>query len=203
MKKLLPVLFVVFSGALYAQSGEAWFSAGGSILTNANLGSPVVNGNPSDVQLNDGFSFGFRLGINTGNHFGHEIQYEYNRTHFLDNTGDVFGTAGSYGMAIHQGGYNFLYYFTPEGSRIHPFVTGGVMFDNFVPPGSSSQSGGGSLKFGFNYGVGVKVRITHLFAVRADLREYESGKPSFGGLLVNQSGLLNQTEATAGFGLYF
>ena len=46
-------------------------------------------------------------------------------------------------MAIHQGGYNFLLYATPEGTRIRPFATGGVVFANYVPPGASATSGGG------------------------------------------------------------
>src|ERR1700674_4147742 len=108
MKRYLPVLFAISSGALWAQSGELWFSAGESILSNKNLGS-ATGGPPSDVQLDNGFRFGFRFGFNTGGRMGHEIQYAYSRTHFIDNTGAVLGAVGSAGMAIHEGGYNFLY----------------------------------------------------------------------------------------------
>ena len=204
MRRYLPVMLVVFSGALRAQSGELWFSAGESILSNRNLGTPFATGGlPTDVQLDNGFRFGFRFGFNTGRHIGHEIQYAYSRTHFIDNTGAILCTISKAGMAIHEGGYNFLYYATPEGSRIRPFATGGLHFANFVPPGSSATSGGGSTKFGFNYGAGVKVKLGSKFGVRLDVREYETGKPNFGGLLVHQSGLLRQTEVTAGFGLLF
>jgi opacity protein-like surface antigen len=204
MKRYLPVLLVIFSGALWAQSGELWFSAGESILSNRNLGTPLaVGGLPSDVQLDNGFRFGFRFAFNTGGHMGHEIQYAYNRTHFVDNTGAIFGAVSKPGMAIHQGGYNFLFYATPEGTRIRPFATGGVHFANFVPPGSSAGYGGGSTKFGFNYGAGVKVKVSSLFGIRFDLREYETGKPDFGGILRHQSGLLRQTEVSAGFGVLF
>jgi opacity protein-like surface antigen len=203
MRRYLPVVFLTFSGALWAQSGELWFDAGESILSNRDLGTPFVSGGrPSDVQLDNGFRFGFRFGFNSGGHIGHEIQYAYNRTHFIDNTGAILGV-NSAGMAIHQGGYNFLYYATKEGSRIRPFGTGGVHFSNFVPPGASATSGGGSTKFGFNYGAGVKVKISSLFGIRFDLRQYQTGKPDFGGLLNNQSGLLRQTEVSAGFGLLF
>lgn len=203
MKRYLPVLFVAFSGALWAQSGELWFSAGESILSNRDLGTPFANGKPTDVQLDNGFRFGFRFAFNTAGHMGHEIQYAYNRTHFIDNTGAFLGAATSQGMAIHQGGYNFLLYATPEGSRIRPFATGGVHFSNFVPPGSSAASGGGNTKFGFNYGGGVKVKLTSLFGLRFDVRQYQTGKPDFGGLLQNRSGLLRQTEVSAGFGVLF
>lgn len=204
MKRYLPVLFVIFSGALWAQSGELWFSAGESLLSNRNLGSPLgPAGLPTDVQLDNGFRFGFRFAFNTGGHVGHEIQYAYNRTHFIDNTGAILGAVTKAGMAIHEGGYNFLYYATPEGTRIRPFATGGVHFANFVPPGSSATYGGGSTKFGFNGGAGVKVKVSSLFGIRFDVREYWSGKPDFGGTLSNQSGLLRQTEVSAGFGVLF
>ncbi|MEI9811685.1 MAG: hypothetical protein WDO18_02990 [Acidobacteriota bacterium] len=61
-------------------------------------------------------------------------------------------------MAVHTGGYNYLIYANHEGNRVRPFATGGLQFSNYVPPGSSAYNGGGSNKFGFNYGGGVKVR---------------------------------------------
>ena len=82
-------------------------------------------------------------------------------------------------MAIHQGFYNMLVYATPEGSRFRPFATGGGHFSNFVPP-CSAQYGQGSNKFGVNYGGGLKVRVSDKFLVRADYRQYLTGKP-FGG----------------------
>ena len=197
MKRYLPVVLVIFSGALWAQSGEVWFSAGESILSNKNLGS-ATGGPATDVQLDNGFRFGFRFGFNTGGRMGHEIQYAYSRTHLFISGTDVGG------MAIHEGGYNFLLYATPEGSRFRPFGTIGGHFANFVPPGSSATSGAGSTKFGFNYGAGVKVKVTSLFGLRFDVRQYQMGKPDFfGGTLFNRSGLLRQTEVSAGFGLLF
>src|SRR5579863_1590202 len=92
MKRYLPVLFLIFSGSLWAQSGELWFSAGESLLSNRNLGSPFSTGGlPTDVQLDNGFRFGFRFAFNTGGHMGHEIQYAYNRTDFIDHTGTILG----------------------------------------------------------------------------------------------------------------
>ncbi len=44
-----------------------------------------------------------------------------------------------YGMATHQGFYDFLVYATPEGSKIRPFIAAGAQFSNFVPPGSSAS----------------------------------------------------------------
>jgi opacity protein-like surface antigen len=197
MKKLLAVAFVVFSSAAWAQSGELWFDAGESLISNGGLGTDqVFGGSPNDVELTNGFRFGFRFGINTAGHFGHEIQYAYSRTQLKYN--DQGGI--EQGMAIHQGGYNFLAYATSEGSRIRPFGTGGVGFSNYVPPGSSATSGGGSTKFGFSYGGGVKVRVTDLWAVRFDLRQYTTPKPFD---LPLKSGWIRQTEVSAGIGIMF
>jgi opacity protein-like surface antigen len=204
MKTFLPLLLLGFSGALWAQSGELWFSGGASILANRNIGSPFSDGQPDDVRLGDGFRAGIRFALNSSGHLGHEFQYAYNRTRVTDVTGVVLGDPGSAGMAIHQGGYNLLYYFRPtnEEQTVRPFVTGGVHISDSVLPGSAALTRT-SIKPGFNVGVGVKVRISTLFALRFDVRQYETGKPNWGGVLVSQGGLLHQTEASAGVGIYF
>jgi hypothetical protein len=204
MKILLTLLLIGFSGVLYAQTGELWFSGGASILSNHQLGSTAPDGNPADVLLFNGHRVGLRFGFNSDGHIGHEIQYAYNRTDLRDNTGLILPDEPRVGMAFHQAGYNFLYYFTAikEGSKIRPFVTGGAHFSDFVLPGKATSQGS-SVKAGFNYGVGVKVRISTLFAFRLDLRQYETGKPNWSDILFKQNGLLHQTEASAGLGIYF
>jgi hypothetical protein len=74
------------------------------------------------------------------------------------------------------------------------------MFANYVPPGSSATSGGGDNKFGFNYGGGVKVRVTSLFGLRFDVRQSTTPKPFD---LPLREGWLRQTEISAGFGVIF
>ena len=104
------------------------------------------------------------------------------------------------GMGIHQVMGNYLLYATRDGARIRPFATGGIHFSNFVPPGSSVTSGGGSTKFGLNYGGGLKVSVTKIWALRFDLRRYETRKPFD---LFYKDGWLHQTEASAGIGIQF
>lgn len=202
MKKLAVVLFLACAGSAWGQLFEVWFNGGQSLLSNKGLGTlnadPTtgaigVGASKNDVQLEDGFRFSFRMALNNESHFGHEVQYAYSRTQLNINGSEQ-------GMAIHQGGYNFLLYATHEGTRIRPFATGGVMFANYVPPGSSATSGGGSNKFGFNYGGGVKMRVTSLFGVRLDLRQYTTPKPFD---LPLKEGWLRQTEISAGFGVVF
>jgi len=198
MKKLLMVVFLAGASSAWGQYGELWFNAGESIMSNGGLGSSSPTGNKDDVKLDNGFRFGFRIGFNGDTIFGHEFQYAYSHTHLLANGQDLGG------MAVHTGGYNFLIYATPEGTRVRPFATGGVMFNNYVPPGSSAAQGGGSTKFGFNYGGGLKVRVGDKWAVRFDLRQYTTPKPNFFNppLFLND-GWIRQTEASAGFGFVF
>lgn len=206
MKKCMLAWLVLSTSALFAQSGELWFSGGASLLAPKNIGSPSPDGDQSDIRLGDGFRFGFRYDLNSAGHIGHEIQYAYNRTDLTDNTGAILGDAGSAGVAIHQAGYNVLYYLheTREALKVRPFLTAGVHFSDFVLPGSGGPQGS-SVKFGGNFGGGVKVRLSPLFAFRADVREYMTGKPSWDQLAVTHSGigLLFQTELSAGFGVIF
>jgi len=194
MRKLLTVFVFLASGTLWAQSGELWFSAGQSMLSNSGIGSVSILGSKDDYKLDNGFRFGFRTTFNTGVRTGWELGYAYNRTH-LNLQGQDQG-----GMGIHQVAGNYLLYLTKEGTKIRPFATGGVHFDNFVPPGSSVASGGGSTKFGLNYGGGVKAAINHIWVVRFDVRRYETLKPFD---LYFKEGWLHQTEVSAGVGIQF
>src|SRR6202171_1680251 len=189
MKKLAVVLVLACAGSAWGQSFEVWFNGGQSLMSNKGLGTvATVGGSTDDVTLEDGFRFSCRMTLNTDNRFGHEVQYAYSRTQL-----NILGS--EQGMAIHEGGYNFLLYGTKEGTRIRPFATGGIGFANFVPPGSSATSGGGSNKFQLNYGAGVKVKLTSMWAARFDVRRYETRKPFD---LFLKDGWLHQTEVSAG-----
>jgi hypothetical protein len=106
-------------------------------------------------------------------------------------------------MEIHQAGYNFMYYFGSRESTVHPFATGGIHVEDLVLPGSITAPSDTSVKFGFNYGLGVKIKLSTMFGFRADVRESETGKPSWGGAFPSGGGLLHQTEVSAGLGVYF
>ena len=149
-----------------------------------------------NVALEDGWLMGFRLTLNNYRFFGHEFGYSYNRTSMRFDT----TPPEKNGTAMHRGLYNFLIYARPEGSVIRPFATGGGHFGNYAWPGYSAVSGGGSTKFGFNYGGGIKVRVSSMFGIRVDVRDYWNGKP-FGKFLAGQSGSIRQLEMSAGFSL--
>jgi outer membrane protein with beta-barrel domain len=194
MRKLAVVLLLACAASAWGQSFEVWFNGGQSLMSNKGIGTlATIGGTKDDVTLEDGFRFSFRMTLNNDNRFGHEVQYAYSRTQL-----NISGV--EQGMAIHEGGYNFLLYGTKEGTRIRPFATGGIGFANFVPPGASAASGGGSNKFQVNYGGGVKVHVASIFGVRLDIRQYTSPKP-FG--LPLAEGWLRQTEISGGFGVQF
>lgn len=185
------VLLAVSTFSASAQVFEIGGTGGYSLIRKGDIGSlDVTNPFKDDVTLSDGYRIGFRLTLNNLSHFGHEFGYAYNRTTFKDAPSQT-----EIGTAIHQGFYDFLLYATKEGAVVRPFAAGGAQFSNFIWPGSSLSDSGGSSKFGFNYGGGIKIKVAPSFLIRFDLRNYASPKP-FG--LPGATGWLNQSEVSAG-----
>jgi outer membrane protein W len=201
MRLSLAIVALAFSGAAFAQSGEFWFSAGESIMEHKGIGSlDPVQGSPNDFQLGNGFRFGFRGDLDTGEHLGYELSYFYSRSSLMDHPDNV-----STGFGMHTVSVDALWHFIKRDSRVRPFVMGGLGFTNFVEPGASAASGGGQNEFQVNYGGGIKVKVGSKWGkdwgIRADVRQFQYfGKP-FGLFLAN--GKLQQTEASVGFGLLF
>jgi hypothetical protein len=196
---VITTRFLVCIGLLAAvcpaQMLEVGVHGGQHQFFRAALGSSASRpGAPNEYSLDGGFRLGFRMTTNSDTHWGHEFGYAYNRTQL------VFDPTGQrQGMATHQGMYNFLAYATREGARVRPFGTGGAHFSNFVQPGASATQGGGSTKFGVNYGGGLKIRVHPMFLIRFDLRRYETPKPYS---LFNRSGWIRQMEYSAGFSFF-
>lgn len=207
MNKCPLVLFVVFSGVLSAQSGEVWLDAGVSALANTAIGSGSPTGNSNDIDLSRaGYRIGLRFTYNSSGHLGNELQYSYNHASLNDPTGLILQVPGSGSMGINQFGYNLLYYLNSNNdeAKVRPFFTAGVHLNDFVMPFDvNNRDNADSWRPGFNYGGGMKFRLSRLFAWRFDIRGYDSGKPNWSSLLYKQSGLLQQFEATAGIGFYF
>jgi hypothetical protein len=188
------LLLILATGLAMSQSAEFSVTGGVSRLNNAQIGGIVDQFGSAGFSLADGWRIGFRTTVNNWRFFGHEFGYGYNRTQLRDDS-----TGEETGMAIHQGFYNFLAYATPDGSVVRPFAAAGAHFNNYTPPGASVTSGGGSSKIGFNYGGGVKVRVSPIFAIRFDVRQYKNAKPFE--FLQNRKGLIGQLEVSLGFGL--
>jgi opacity protein-like surface antigen len=193
-RSVLALLLVGSATVALAQMGEVSLSLGKSIMRNNSLGSTIdALGAAVNAPLDANLHLALRMTINNSRFFGHEFGYAYNRSSLK-----VGGQ--SIGMPIHQGFYDFLLYATKEGTKVRPFAAGGVGFSSFFPPGASVFSGNGVTKFGFNYGAGIKVRVSDSFLIRLDARDYTTGKPDFG---ISPQGWLHQLSVSAGLGFTF
>jgi hypothetical protein len=196
MRKLgiTAVIFLVTSLPVFGQGAEVAITAGWGKFTNNTIGRGDVGAGTEDFTVDDGVRIGTRLSMNTGLLIGHEFNYAWQKS-------DVKVADQSFGgISIHNLYYNFLLHATPEGSPVRPFVTGGAGVSVFNPPGVSSFSGAGDNKFGFNYGAGIKVRVTESYGFRLDVRDHVTGKPFD---LPDNGGRLHNLEVSAGFSLLF
>ncbi len=189
---LCLLLLLVTTGAALAQVLEVGGGFGVNRVSNAILLEDPSTSPPTVVgQVNNGWRMGFRMTINPQTHFGHEAGYSYVRTNL-----DVQGV--TYGTAAHQGFYDFLAYATPDSSKVRPFIAGGAQFTNFIPPGGSVSQGSGVMKFGLNYGGGVKVKMTDKWLIRLDFRQYASPKPDFFQSTIAPQGWIRMNEISMG-----
>jgi opacity protein-like surface antigen len=198
MMRTILLAAVFFTGATAASAQVFEFSVSGGVSRFGD--AELIESNPETgdprITLNDGFRLALRGTLNTYRFFGHELGYAYSRS-----GAEIEGASSDIGLPIHQFGYNFLAYGTPEGTRIRPFATGGVHFSSFFPPGSSVYYGNQVTKFGFNYGAGVKARLTGMWGIRFDVRQYNTGKPDLFLTAEGPSGRLKQTEISFGVSL--
>jgi opacity protein-like surface antigen len=182
------------AAASFAQVAEIGAHAGVSLMRNNGIGSLFATSDatagPDDTLIQNGFRLGFRLTLNNMKFFGHEFGYAYNRANWK-----IKATGEEAGSAVHQGFYDFLLYGASEGKPVRPFVAGGAGFNTYVFPGYSVSSGGGSTKFGFNAGGGVKFKIAPTLLMRFDVRTYTTPKPFD---LPGQRGWIRQIETSIG-----
>lgn len=189
-RKLFLPLILLCAGSTMGFAQVAEFSVSGGV---SRFGNAKLIENP-DITLGDGFRLALRLTLNTQRFFGHEIGYGYAHSS-ADLT--AFGM-GTLGLPVHQGFYDFLAYATPEDSRVRPFACAGAQFSSFFPPGTSIYYGNQVTKFGFNYGAGLKFKLSGPWGARLDFRQYRSGKPDLFPTATAPSGWLTQTEISAG-----
>src|ERR1700692_1904403 len=194
--RLWPVVFLLCASSAVssARVGEVSLKFGWAVMKDNILGI-AADLSGTQYTINNGFNLAARMTLNTRKYMGHEFGYSYSRTKL-----GATGFSGNQELSAHQGFYAFLLYALPQGSRIRPFAAGGAQFTTFVPPGASAAYGQGTTKYGGNFGGGVKLKISSLFLLRLDARDYVTGKPFN---LINQSGALHQIEVTAGLGLMF
>ncbi len=181
--------------ALQAQSGEATVFAGVAQMRSGDIGQFGIGA--QEVRLANGMRVGARLSLNSGALTGHELSYAFER-HDLE----IAGAEESKARA-QQFFYNFVLHVLPKGSAVRPFVTAGLGYTSFAPGGGGIFSdAAGENKFGYNYGGGLKFKLSRLIGLRLDVRDHVTGKPNFLDLTA-VSGRLHSIEYSAGFSLLF
>jgi opacity protein-like surface antigen len=204
-------LVLALGSAAFAQSFEASFSGGKTVIPSKNANPGTYSSDPTSgtYTLSGGVRISLRMTINQWRFMGHEFGYAYNRTS-VDQpavSGITTGVGGptqpsspsssavasSISVPSHQGFYDFLVYAAPEGFRVRPFAAGGVQFTAFSQPGS--YYGNRETKYGINYGGGLKAKVAENWGIRLDVRQYNMGKPF---KLSNSSGRLLMWEFSGG-----
>ncbi len=197
-KCFLAVVVCAFSATMaFGQSAEISVSGGVSRFGGKTL-AQASDTDTTPLTLTNGFRLAIRFTWNQGKFFSHEIGYGYARSHIHYQSNPVQDVSP---LSMHQGLYDFLVNVTPEGSKVRPFACGGAQFTSFFLPGSSNYYGNQITQFGVNYGGGIKFRLTSVWGVRFDIRQYAMGKPDFG--FAAPSGWMRQTEVTGGFSFNF
>jgi opacity protein-like surface antigen len=195
-KAAIAAFFLILATVpVFGQGAEIGLSVGWGNFTNNSIGrTQEFADDPAEYTLDDGIRIGTRMALNSGTFIGHEFSYAWQKSS-LKILGDDFGS-----MSIHNIYYNFVLHATPEGTAVRPFVTGGAGVSVFNPPGVSSFSGAGDNKFGYNYGAGLKIKVTDTYGIRLDIRDHVTGKPFD---LPDNGGRLHNLEISAGFSLLF
>jgi len=196
MRTFVLVITLAFLSlpTLSAQGAEAGVYFGVSQFGNADLGDVGFTAQP--ITGENGFKTGARLSLNSL-FTGHELSYGYER-HQLQVADQDEANAN-----VQQFYYNFVVHFTPKPTPIRPFVTVGAGASNFAPEKRGIfERAGGETKLGFNYGGGVKVKVSSLVGLRFDVRDHVTSKPNFLDL-PDVTGRLHSIEYSAGLSLLF
>jgi hypothetical protein len=118
-------------------------------------------------------------------HFSGEFRYVYH-------PGDAFLSSGAVQGAMHAQSHSFsydvLWHLKPKASRLRPFAAGGVGAKYYESTGEppnpqplpkiAGLTARSDWKPLFNFGIGVKYRVTEHIVVRGDFRDYLSLFPA-------------------------
>ena len=236
MRKTLIVLAVILVQGLSEQllaQGDFGFEIGGfggrSIWQDRDfqIGPPQVPIGSPNINLNfsykDQWVYGGRFNILSRGHWGGEFSYSYQSNTLSlsrQNFKDVELDGG-----VHHFFYNMIFNLMRyEKSKVVPFVTGGVGLAAYAlsdqaraDAANPAVYGIGNLRpyekrFAYNYGFGIKAKITSHVGVRGDFRHIFSDVPSFGlpkessnpnQVVLPIQGKLQMYEASAGIYYHF
>jgi hypothetical protein len=183
---------------------------GGGFYNSASVTSPTGSG---DAGIKNGVAVGAFVGSDMYKHLGGELRYEFMPGDLRVSSNGSEATFTGLAHAFH---YDFLYNFTPQGSRIRPFVSagGGVKLYQGTGRATVTQPLSGlalltnthEVKGLGVFGGGVKVQISSHFTLRFEVQDFLTPfprqviAPAPGAKI---SGLLNDIVVLAGLGLTF
>jgi hypothetical protein len=215
---ILATLAILGTGspACWAQNSEAapkWeigVLGGGGFYNSASVTSPAGSG---DAGIKNSVAVGAFLGSDMYKHLGGELRYEFLPGDLKVSSG---GTEATFTGLAHAFHYDFLFHFTPKGSRIRPFVSagGGVKLYQGTAKATVTQPLSGlalltnthEIKGLGVVGGGVKAQITSHIMLRFEVQDFLTPfprqviAPAPGAKI---SGILNDIVVMAGLGLTF
>lgn len=178
---LLVCSAVALAPALMAQKWEFGGGVGGGFYTSEDVTSA---GSSASAKIQNNIAGGAWLANNGTGHWGGELRFDYQRGDLALSQGGTQATfaAQSYGMH-----YDILWYATPNGSRIRPYVAvgGGVK----VYQGTGSQvvyqplsnfallTQAQDLTPLISGGVGIKFQVSSRVQFRAEFHDYATPFP--------------------------
>lgn len=165
-----------------AQYAEIGVTGGHGSFRGGDLASFGGGGEGAFYEYTGGVRIGARMSFDFRDFFAHEFAYVYQHSQFratVDTDEGATRTVSETRSQIHTYAYNFTAHATRRDSRVRPFVTGGGGVAAFIPPGYSGFQTRGQSKFGYNYGAGVKFRVSDKWGLRFDARDHHFGKPFF------------------------
>lgn len=191
---IIGVVVGVSAQALHAQSYKVYMMGGGSILSDHH--SYTVYGASFSSKYEIGTSFTVGAEIPVTRIFSAEGSYGYVRND-LAVTNLVNSTTPNreikYGIQDQRISADIVAHASKPFNSVLPYLVAGLELDRFSATGTgtaTAQNEGfngvpNSLlspdnRFGFNFGGGLDISLTHLLAVRLDARDHIFNSPTFG-----------------------
>ncbi len=158
-----------------AQTWEVGGGVGGSFFTSQSVKNALSSG---DVTLSNAVAASFWLANNSSHLIGGELRYDYENTNLKLKSA---GTSATLGADTHAFHYDFLLHFTPQGSRLRPFIAagGGVKLYRGIGKESAFQplsslallTKTSEVKPLISVGAGLKFAVSKSFQVRIEVRD--------------------------------
>lgn len=216
---LLAALLLAGCLPLHGQErGEIALRGGLSVFNHATARLPALL---APVRVRVDFATGGNVGLtgtrNFGGFLGLEGNWLYQRGSFRLRAVETpplgFPSSATVGMRLHHFDVSGLLYATRPRSRVRPFGSVGVGVAIYQPTEKARDAVEAALGFrpstdvrlAWNYGAGVKVRITRHFGLRWDISDYVTGIPRFGASAeqIRTSGRFHNLVTTIGASVTF